>query len=445
MNIVRKVINILLGIVLISGVLNAAPVSQEEAEQLVRGYMSYSSNTLLDGMVGNTIEKVDEIKVSHNNQEIVLAYVFNFSPKGWVVVTADDRMSPILGFSADDVAGDAFTNDASPVKGIMVAQLLSDYIQLEDAETPQPMAVGDGEAVVEENIIKQKINKNKSRRAKYSKYASKDDAPAPMASPLSSVSDLRVGKLLETKWTQSTTYGENYYTPKNYADGCMQTAIGQIFYYHQWPQVGIGVVRNTDGYLYDASGNRIVDRVTGQYAVTKGNTVDGVTTELSTRGGDGVGGPYKWNNMIKDSSTTPSEINKQARGALLYDIGVINGSEYSKNGTGANPSMAALMAVFDYASMRSTKIASWGTTNLVYGGEEAMLNSLNTNIDAGYPCAVTGWKVPSGSGHAVVFDGYGYQDDILYYHVNMGWGGSGDGFYHWSDFGNGRAMQVFFL
>ena len=45
------------------------------------------------------------------------------------------------------------------------------------------------------------------------------------------------------------------------------------------------------------------------------------------------------------------------------------------------------------------------------------------------PLTTRGGDGGSGSGHQTVVDGYGFQDGLLYFHVNMGWGGSWDAYF----------------
>ncbi len=52
---------------------------------------------------------------------------------------------------------------------------------------------------------------------------------------------------------------------------------------------------------------------------------------------------------------------------------------------------------------------------------------INPNLDARYPVLLS-IQGPSG-GHAVVADGYGYNDSTLYHHLNLGWSGTATAWY----------------
>ncbi|MBQ6104100.1 MAG: C10 family peptidase, partial [Kiritimatiellae bacterium] len=239
-----------------------------------------------------------------------------------------------------------------------------------------------------------------ARRAKYAAAAPAFDGPVPTAAPqeLQSVSDPRVDKLLKTTWGQDDTY----YVPVSGAPvGCVQTAEGQVMYYHRWPTAGIG---------------KLTGYPSGQ----------GVSGAYTTRGGDGEGGPYDWNAMGKSDNA-----GYMARSALMYDLGVINGVNWKVGGSGANLNVTRLKSDLKYASaFECYGTTGHYTTNQTDTTRANMTNALCCNLDAGYPCPNAGGTVGgSGSGHQTVVDGYGFQDGLLYFHVNMGWGGSWDAYF----------------
>jgi hypothetical protein len=121
-------------------------------------------------------------------------------------------------------------------------------------------------------------------------------------------------------------------------------------------------------------------------------------------------------------STTVAQ--RQAIGSLVYDAGVAVQMDYAFDGSGAYMSDAA-------AAMVST----FGYSNAIIGGDEltnigdGLNGMINPNLDYGNP-VMLGISDSSGSGHAVVADGYGYQSSTLYHHLNMGWDGYDDVWYN---------------
>jgi len=376
----------------------AAPVSPEGAAELVKGYASYTGGQLLDGAVRTPAGAPRPVSAEIDGEEVVLAWAFQMQPQGWILVSADDRMAPVAGFSAEGALDEALWDPVSPPYHFVRGTLAGMYRAATGA--PAPAAAGEGEEDSEAVAVEALKSDAVSRWAKYRAAAEPADDELP-ASPPNDVADLRVDKILgDIRWSQSGN-GENYYTPSNFVCGCVQTALGQIMYYHKWPQTGIGRISHT----VSVSANGTSTRPT-----------------LTTRGGDGNGGPYKWDTMTPYS--TSNDAQREARGALLFDIGVLNGASYASGGTGANQGTDVITGTFKYASAFRWSLNHASITNMFCA-----------NFDAGYPvdaCSVE---------HQVVFDGYGFEDGALYYHVNLGWGGSSDGWYLFNDW-HGYYLQA---
>ena len=376
----------------------AAPVSPEDALAVAKGYRAYTGGEILDGELGVAIdEEPAVVKGEYRGEEIVLAYLFAYRPQGWILVSADDRTEPVVAFAAEGAPDlDANANARSFVTSLR----LDEYAAMEAAEAA-PTADADGGAdpapVAAE--VAEASAQSAARRAKYAAAAPAFDCPLPTAAQeLQSVSDPRVDKLLKTTWGQ----GDTYYVPVSGAPvGCVQTAEAQVLYYHRWPQSGIG-------------------KLTGY------PSGEGVNPPLTTRGGDGEGGPYDWNAMGKSDND-----GYMARSALMYDLGVINGVNWKSGGSGANLNISRLKSDLGYASaFECYGTSGYYSTNQTDVQRCNMTNALCCNLDAGFPCPNAGGGVGgSGSGHQTVVDGYGFQDGLLYFHVNMGWGGSWDAYF----------------
>lgn len=226
-----------------------------------------------------------------------------------------------------------------------------------------------------------------------------------------SISDVWVAPLLQSKWSQSNVCGEacyNYYTPpyedgnsSNYVCGCVATAIAQLIRYHEYPTSGIGVNEFT---IY----------------------IEGANTTAFTRGGDGSGGPYNWNEMVLEPGCGITLAQRQAIGALCYDAGVSVNMNYGPFGSGAGllKTKDELPDTFGY----SNAIAGFDGSDLSGPGLNGMANP---NLDANHPVLLAIRR--PGVGHAIVSDGYGYDNSTLYHHLNMGWGGSSDAWYNLPD------------
>ena len=217
-----------------------------------------------------------------------------------------------------------------------------------------------------------------------------------------SISDLRVAPLIRSKWGQTAAGGYNcynYYTPNNYPDGCVATAMAQLMRYWRYPSAGIG-------------------------QITRTVKVNGANQTKTTLGGNGTGGAYNWDSMPFTPSTSAYNLSQwQMIGSLCFDAGVCVSMMYSSSGSGAYMSYArdALANNFMYSNAIYRYInggASSGLWDLI----------LRSNLAGGYPVLLGIDNATSG--HAVVCDGFGYSSGTLYYHINMGWGGTDDAWYN---------------
>ena len=196
--------------------------------------------------------------------------------------------------------------------------------------------------------------------------------------------------MLNTTWDQG-----NYYNALCPADdggpgghcwaGCVATAVGQLMFYHRWPNQGTGEY----SYTHPVYGE--------QYANF------GETT-------------YNWNGMETYLDGPNNHI-----ALLLNHLGVSFDMDYGPDGSGMwNHSAANSMRnYFKYGPQtqyifRDTTTMNWDSI-------------LIANLDARKPLYYAGWEgVGSLNGHAFVCDGYAPDN---FYHFNWGWSSSYDGYF----------------
>ena len=227
--------------------------------------------------------------------------------------------------------------------------------------------------------------------------SSSDGVAVPSTEP---PADLRVDALLgDIRWGTSGS-GENRYTPGNRPCSSFQTAYGQVFFHHRWPATAIEPVEDTNP-------------GTGATATT-------------------MGGPYDWDAMAPGPvSPEEDEAQAEARGELIWDIGVCLSVRYWETGSRPSSMSDGQLPVqrFRYANVRTFRNASFSS---------AITNALCCSLDAGFPCIGM-----NGTDRAVVLDGYGFGDGDLWFHVNLGRAGDGDGWYRQSVlFGSGGELPV---
>jgi len=306
-------------------------------------------------------------------------------PTGFVIVSADYLVEPIIGF-ADDGTYDP--SDQNPL-GALVNQDLKGRLAAVQADRSQ-----------QTGIRAFTVSESQNKWSYYISLAETSENRI-TAFSMSSISDIRVAPLIQSKWYQLDVCNNkcyNYYTPNNYPCGCVATALAQLMRYHKYPTKGIGVQDFTI-------------------------KVNGRQRTANTFGGNGFGGAYSWNDMVMEPNCTTTNVQLQAIGALCRDAGISTNTEYEHDGSSADALSAAdaLTTTFRYANA----VKGFNHGNDIGPGLNSMINP---NLDYGNPVYLGIWRKQSG--HAVICDGYGYNGSTLYHHLNMGWAGNDDAWYN---------------
>lgn len=174
------------------------------------------------------------------------------------------------------------------------------------------------------------------------------------------------------------------------ATGCVATALGQIMYYHKWPEYG------KDSVSYTSDGEE-------KFPVAV--SFEGVK--------------YNWDAMLpKLTSKSPSDA-IDAVSTLLYHVGASFESAYGASTGATDISVApALLKHFsydqgiDYVPRDYYTQADW---------DSMLINELQNGRPVAY-----GGVTRRFEGHFFVLDGVNADG---YYHVNWGWSGMEDGYY----------------
>jgi len=361
----------------------ARPTGPEDARRAVEGWLVDNGEPL--GMeVGG---RVADVAAVANGPGGTTYYVVRLRPRGVVIVPGDDRVEPIL--SVTD-AEDFVPSPEDPLTTLITADLGQ---RLAEAD----LAAGAG------RLRLQSTADARQRWHDLIDRATSAEGQLRVAAR-QTVSDVRVAPLLKSHWAQKGVCSQdtyNYYTPDNYPAGCVATAMAQLMYYHRYPTVGIG---------------------RRQFTIKVG----GSTQFAFTCGGDGQGGPYRWQDIVPEPNCATTAVQREAIGALCYDAGLSVRMSYASRESIADAfaMSGALTGVFHFSN--AIKGANQGQE--IGGGLTGMINP---NLDAGHPVllALTG-----NGGHAVVADGYGYDVSpttrTLYHHLNVGWGRSTDVWYN---------------
>ena len=152
-------------------------------------------------------------------------YVFNFSPKGFVITSNNVCNEPIVAYS--DEGGFEKINKETPVAllhWLSSTILFNEYIR-ENEDVPT--------GVIQNNIVNWQDNSPHVKieiipdRIRHD-YLCKDNNWKKVDS-----SHIKIGKFMTTKWGQRDPY--NFFVPKDCPVGCVAVAVGQIMKFHKYP------------------------------------------------------------------------------------------------------------------------------------------------------------------------------------------------------------------
>jgi len=412
----------LIGVLMVTCMAHARDVDILTAERAAAGWLSEAPIRLGDNLDGS-IRSISPYLDERGN---CVGYVASLKEGGFVIVSANDLIEPIIAFS-DTGSAEDLLDEENPLaamlnldlperlaiarsldrqysagRGLNGIEQLPDYAkeasskwnQIEERGLTSPQY---NDTVPDDTDPR---NNRESREQDSVKNNFFDSIPNPEGS--GSIDDVRVDTFMDSRWNQRTAQGYNcynYYTPSHYYCGCVATAMAQLMRYYQFPTAAIGIHTNTI-------------------------RVSGSPQSATTRGGDGSGGAYNWSLMpLVPSTATYNESQWAMIGALCYDAGVGAEMSYSSGGSSAdlNDAKYALSNMFGYASAQYIYYSSgMSATNFRY--------ILDSNL-AGLAPVIMGVS-RSGGGHAVVADGFGYSSETPYHHINMGWGGNDDAWYN---------------
>jgi Peptidase C10 family/Spi protease inhibitor/Carboxypeptidase regulatory-like domain/Disaggregatase related/Right handed beta helix region len=366
----------------------ARPTTADEAALVATGWLKADPQPF-GAALGRQVMNVQTFSAGNGPAY----YIVNLQPSGFVIVPADDSIEPIVGFADDG------TYDPSPENPL---------VALVTADLDGRIAAARNSSSFHLDVVAENPDSPASKWQYLTELAENPGTGFELMG-LMHPADIRVLPLVQSRWGQTTACGEycyNYYSPYHYPAGCVATAMAQVMRYYEYPTDAIGVHEFMIG----------VSRSRGEQTA-------------STRGGDGLGGPYNWGAMVlrpEASCSTLTDAHRQAIGALCYDAGVAVKMSYTSSGSGALMPDAkdALVNVFQY----SNAILGYDPEGGLGSG---LTDMINPDLDAGDPVilAVLDPCDPT-TGHSLVCDGYGYESSTLYHHLNMGWLGIDDAWYN---------------
>lgn len=280
------------------------------------------------------------------------AYLIPLNPQGYVVVSAFNRSVPVISFSFNE----NFPDKGTPERRIAVS-MIKGIAKADRSKKPEA-----GTRTVEEKT--------------------------------------EVGPFVQSIWGQVNCHDNNgnlvnvsnYYTPDNYAPGCVAISMATLLHHYEWPINGTGSHTYTDNW----------GSSTGTYSADFEDTY------------------YSWVNMLnRYNNKASTNWQREAEGLLVYQTAVALEMDFEHNGSTSNVNRipAAGKNYFRFSSMKRQF------------GSAVFWQLLDSNMMHKIP-VVLAIKADNGAGHSIVCDGLRIEEDgTFYYHLNNGWWGTANGWY----------------
>ena len=397
---------------LVSVTLFAERITSDDAAQVANNFMNIAPAP----GVKNAVPHKKMVRKATAEENLFYIYE-NEGGEGWVIVAADDAITPILAYSETG----HFRTDNLPTNIRGWLGKYNSFIRKIEADG----VVASEEVTEEWNTLRKGL-----RRANAA---------------------VVVGPLVKTTWDQDKPYdllcpgtGEWGYGSSKAAVGCVATAMAQVMKYWEWPKKGTG---------------------SRTYQPKNPNT-----GETSTRYGHQTANfgatTYDWANMLNSYSGSYSDAQATAVATLMFHCGVATEMMYGNkddegSGTytvnygdwdwGTNQGECAQNALANYFGYKKEGLTGYmrdGFTddygnlytddygNPIYAkwSDADWTAMIKEELDKKHPIMYGG--AGTKGGHSFICDGYRSDD---YFHFNWGWSGSNDGYYTLSNLAPGSG------
>lgn len=362
----KRLLLISITLITTSLILSAAQIDQATAKKVAENFYLQNSK--------KQIKDIRLAYIENGDSGSLVFYVFNINENdGWVMVSADDAVTPILGYNT---VGHYTAKGTSPEFDYW-KNTYKKHIDF---------------------IKSQRIQPTKEIKTRWSTYENIENIIR------TRVSSVVVEPLLgDIQWGQGTFY--NDFCPQLPLDigkaptGCTITAQAQIMKYWNWPPFGNGITKPyvTKGKIESFSYNGTNINLSWEFQIP----------------------PVDLSNVLYNWNAMPNQLNSSndAVAQLMYHVGVSLKAEYGfETPAWGNPDNYINVFGFDdtahYYECQRVSASEW-------------VNLLKTELINSRPIHYNGWSEVMG-GHSWVIDGI---DANNMFHMNWGWDGSPNGYY----------------
>ncbi len=353
-------------------VLSAKQIDENTAKLIGKNFIISQTSNIKANINLTLVYKAGQHKSSVNlkSNSVNYFYIFNcINSKGFVIVSADDNVMPILGYSLQSLF--LTENLPSNISGWLLDY--SNQIQF----------------VIENNLLPTKEIKTEWKNLLQGKTQGNNTRSS-------------VSPLLQTTWDQSPYYNDlcpyDNSASQHTVTGCVATAMAQIMKYWNYPSTGTGTHSYTDP----------------TYGLQSANF--GTTT-------------YNWSlmpNSLTSSNSYIATLKYQCGVSVNMSYGIASnggsGAYVLTNDNFGYHAVSAQSAFTTYFGYNSSTIQ--GVLRSNYPIDANWIALLKNELDNGRPVQYVGRE--TSGGHTWVCDGY---DPSGYMHMNWGWGGIDNGYY----------------
>lgn len=330
-----------------------------------------------------------------------LFHVIKLENKGFVITSGDTEIEPIIAFSSDN---DLIEDNKNPLWSLLKKDIAA---RTERMHNSPPISSGPHFLSRNERHWKRLLT----------------SSPILFSAEKKAANDLRIAPLTQSEWDQENYDGSynydpdkmcyNYYTPYYYACGCVATAGAQIMRYHCHPTSEV---------------------LRYSYACW----INGVKFYLTMQGGF-----YNWDQMPLHPAQGITLEQRQEIGKLTSDVGISVNMQYYFTGSGAGLIclMRSFKKCFQYTNAKYVWFRPSNQDCPLPYTLDRLKQVVLPNLDAKLPVCMS-ISGPRG-GHAVIVDGYGYDEEHLFLHVNLGWSGNRNAWYQPPNIDDFTAINEF--
>ncbi len=348
-------------------------ITLEEASDVAQGKIQELGKTDIYSIKTWNIVKVENTKQN-------LFYLFHLSPKGYVIVAPVRDINPIIAYS---LTSDTFINgEINPLYNLVVADI---SIQLEQISSTS-------------NQIKNKYHKEWS----YLKQLNLDLVTNKIIEQWPPEGTTETEGWIKTQWHQNAPY--NNFCPIDTSSGqrgiagCPAVAMAQIINYHK--TTNNIQFNDSDDYHHNYLNKFWIDDDYEAYDFPSFPFLNGFLNTLSEH--------YQTQTLITDDD----------KAAINFACGVAATQVYS-------PQVSGTFGVNQ--AFNAYKRFNFNTSTLYTESSEEMFNKIIWNIKHALPVHFAVVTPAWDTGHNLIIDGYNTDE---YYHLNFGWDGMHDGWYH---------------